>query len=103
MQIIHFNGKKVGFTEQGKGTPIILLHGFCEDSRMWDDFLTQFPRRRIIRIDLPGFGQTELQEEHTISAMTHCVKAVIDHLDIKKCIIIGHSMGGYVSLDFVKQ
>ena len=104
MQSITLNNKKIGFSVQGKSAiPIILLHGFCEDSRMWDDFLTLFPRRKIVRIDLPGFGQTALQNEHTIEAMADCVKAVIDHLRIEKCVMIGHSMGGYTCLEFARK
>ncbi|MFT4762852.1 MAG: pimeloyl-ACP methyl ester carboxylesterase, partial [Saprospiraceae bacterium] len=51
MPIITFQNKKIGFSVQGKGRPLVLLHGFCEDSRMWDDFLTLFTRRKIVRID----------------------------------------------------
>lgn len=103
MQSIQFQNKKIGFSVQGKGTPLVLLHGFCEDSRMWDDFLTLFLHRKIVRIDLPGFGQSELQENVSIEEMANCVKAVLDHLKIEKCVMIGHSMGGYVSLEFAKK
>jgi len=82
---------------------LVLLHGFCEDSRMWDDFLTLFPQRKIVRIDLPGFGQSDLQENPSIEEMANVVKAVFDHLKIEKCVLIGHSMGGYVSLEFAKK
>lgn len=103
MQTIEFQNKKIGFSVQGKGTPLVLLHGFCEDSRMWDDFLTLFSTQKIVRVDLPGFGQSELQDEHSISQMAACVKAVFDHLKIEECVLIGHSMGGYVSLEIAKQ
>ncbi|MFT4972857.1 MAG: pimeloyl-ACP methyl ester carboxylesterase [Saprospiraceae bacterium] len=98
-----FQNKKIGFSVQGKGRPLVLLHGFCEDSRMWDDFLTLFTRRKIVRIDLPGFGESEIQDEPSIEGMATSVKAVLDHLKIDKCVLIGHSMGGYVSLEFAKK
>jgi pimeloyl-ACP methyl ester carboxylesterase len=103
MPITTFQNKKIGFSVQGKGTPIVFLHGFCEDSRMWDDFLTLFPRRKIVRIDLPGFGKSESQNKPSISGMAAAVKAVFDHLNIEKCVLIGHSMGGYVGLEFAKN
>ena len=103
MQTIQFQNKKIGFSVQGKGSPLVLLHGFCEDSRMWDDFLTLFPRQKVVRIDLPGFGQSALQDDPSIEMMATCVKAVFDHLKIQKCVLIGHSMGGYVSLEFAKK
>lgn len=103
MPTITFQNKKIGFSVQGKGTPLVLLHGFCEDSRMWDDFLTLFNYRKIVRIDLPGFGESDLQDEPSIADMADTVKAVLDHLKIDKCVLIGHSMGGYVSLEFAKK
>lgn len=103
MPTITFQNKKIGFSIQGKGTPIVFLHGFCEDSRMWDDFLTTFSTQKIVRIDLPGFGQSETQAEPSIAKMADAVKAVFDHLKIETCVLIGHSMGGYVSLEFAKK
>lgn len=104
MQTIQFQNRKIAFSTQGKDTtPLVLLHGFCEDSRMWDDFLTLFSHQKIIRIDLPGFGQSELKQGQSIENMADCVKAVFDHLKIEKCVLIGHSMGGYVSLEFAKK
>jgi len=103
MSSIKFQNKKVGYQVQGKGTPLVFLHGFCEDSRMWDDFILKFNQFKVIRIDLPGFGASEIQEEHSIECMADCVKAVLDHLKIKKMVLIGHSMGGYVSLEFAKK
>lgn len=104
MQIIDFQGKKLAFTKQGKGkTPIVFIHGFCEDHRMWDEFIEPLNNRLIIRIDLPGFGQSAIQNEHSISNMAQSVNAVLTHLKIPKCIMVGHSMGGYVSLEFAKN
>lgn len=104
MQTIDFKGKKLAFYKEGKGkTPLVFIHGFCEDSRMWDEFIESFNGRYLIRIDLPGFGNSEVQDEHSISNMAQCVNAVLMHLKVNKCMMIGHSMGGYVSLEFAKN
>ena len=103
MQTINFQDKKIGFSTQGKGTPLVFLHGFCEDSRMWDDFIIPFSNYQVVRIDLPGFGKSELQEAHTIEIMAACVDAVVTHLKLRKIVLIGHSMGGYVSLAYAKK
>ena len=104
MQTIDFQGKRLAFHKEGKGkTPVVFIHGFCEDHRMWDEFIEPFNGRYIIRIDLPGFGNSEVPDEHSISHMSESVNAVLMHLKIKKCIFVGHSMGGYVSLEFAKK
>jgi pimeloyl-ACP methyl ester carboxylesterase len=104
MQTIEFQNKKLAFYKQGKGNyPIVLVHGFCEDSRMWDDFIGAFEGRYIIRVDLPGFGGSEVQDEHTITNMAECVNVVLTYLKVKKCVLVGHSMGGYVGLEFAKK
>ena len=70
---------------------------------MWDEYIEAFPNYRLLRIDLPGFGNSKWQEEHSIEDMAEAVKAVLDHSKIKKCILIGHSMGGYVGVAFAKN
>ncbi len=103
MKSIEFQGKIVAYHLEGRGTTLVFLHGFCEDSQMWDEFAMAFQNYRVLRIDLPGFGCSELQEEHSMEVMAEAVKAVLDHLKIKKCFLIGHSMGGYVGVAFAKK
>jgi len=105
MEQITFQGKKVAYyrTGEGEGTPVVLLHGFCEDSRLWDEWLAFLPARPYLCIDLPGFGQSELPDNLTIESMAESVDAVLQHLNIEKCVLTGHSMGGYVSLAFAEK
>ena len=91
------------FIQKGEGTPIVLLHGFCEDSSVWNDFLLGFSKEYIICIDLPGFGKSDSQKQCSISKMASITNAVLEDLKIKKCVLIGHSMGGYVTLEFAKS
>lgn len=105
MEQLTFQKKQIAFYRSGEGeeTPVVLLHGFCEDSRVWDEWLDFLPQRSYLRIDLPGFGNSELPENLTIESMAEAVNAVLEHLNIKKCILTGHSMGGYVSLAFAEK
>ncbi len=103
MQLIDFQNEKLAFYQQGEGSPIVFIHGFCEDSRMWDNFITNFRHHQIIRIDLPGFGFSTLNGSCSIAQMAASVNAVLEFLEISKCMLVGHSMGGYVSLEFAKQ
>ncbi len=105
MEQLTFQKKQIAFYRSGEGeeTPVVLLHGFCEDSRVWDEWLDFLPQRSYLRIDLPGFGNSELLENLSIESMAEAVNAVLEHLNIKKCILTGHSMGGYVSLAFAEK
>ncbi|MBI1226382.1 MAG: alpha/beta fold hydrolase [Bacteroidetes bacterium] len=110
MQQITFQGKQLAFfentPEQGRdveGLPVILIHGFLEDSRLWDEWLPLLPPRRYIRIDLPGSGNSELLENLSIDSMAEAVAAVVEHLGLERFVLMGHSMGGYVALAFAEK
>lgn len=92
------------YTDTGDGTTIVLLHGFCEDSSLWNyhvDFLSQ--SFRVVCIDLPGFGKNnELEQETSMESMAKEVKDTIEYIGIKKHILIGHSLGGYITLAYAE-
>lgn len=103
MRTIQFNQANIAYEIQGMGTPLVFIHGFGEDSRMWNEFIPYFHDHMVIRIDLPGFGQSDVLDGIGIEDMAGVIKTVLDALNIKKCILIGHSMGGYVTLAFAKK
>lgn len=80
--------------------PLVLLHGFCEDSSLWDDWLPADTDIPVICIDLPGFGQSDLAEKPGMEGYAAAVKSVLDAESIGKCVLVGHSMGGYTALVF---
>lgn len=99
MQFIQHQGCKVAYQQQGTGTPVVLLHGFCEDSTMWADFMPFLTKKYcVICVDLSGFGQSELLPETGIQAMGAAVLAVLKAIKSPPAVLIGHSMGGYVGL-----
>ncbi len=104
-QTINFKSEKIHFSDQGSGRAVVLLHGFLESLEMWDHFTKELSKDfRVITIDLPGHGKSNVfNGDLTMSVMAKWVKAVLDHLDLKKCVMAGHSMGGYVSLEFAYQ
>lgn len=85
-----------------KGKTVVWLHGFLEDSRMWTYLLDKIPLSyRHIFIDLPGFGKSQcIAYVHPMEEMADVVMSVLRELKIRKAALIGHSMGGYVSLAF---
>lgn len=98
-----YQNKKVAYHKAGKGEVLVLLHGFCEDSTMWADFVQVLKKKyTALTIDLSGFGHSDLLEETTITIMAKAVNRVLEELNIQKCCLIGHSMGGYVGLSFAE-
>ena len=104
MHYINFKGKKIAYRVHGKGQPLVLIHGLCEDSTIWDEFIKGLVGEfQIIRPDLSGFGESELLSEHSIDVMAESVKAVLDDMGISKCVMVGHSLGGYVSVTLAEK
>lgn len=104
MKTIHFKNTTISFTDQGKGTAIVLLHGFLENQKMWDAFVPELSKKyRIITIDLLGHGNSEsLGYVHSMEDNADVVYAVLSDLRIRKAAFVGHSMGGYVALAFAE-
>ncbi len=103
--ILTHKGINLFYTDDGVGSPIVLLHGFLENSNMWLPFIPSLSKKnRVICIDLLGHGKTGcLGYIHTMELMAEIVEAVLSHLKIKKATLIGHSMGGYVALAFAEK
>lgn len=103
--IAYLEGKNLHYKDEGSGRALVLIHGFPESIAIWEDFTRTLTRHfRVIRIDLPGHGQSEmLGEVHTMEMMAEAVKVILDHAAVKECVMIGHSMGGYVALAFAEK
>lgn len=104
MKTTIYKNTKITFTDQGKGTTIVLLHGFLENQTMWNAFVPEFAKKhRVITIDLLGHGQTEsLGYVHSMEDQADMVHSVLHDLKIRKAVLVGHSMGGYVALAFAE-
>ncbi|WP_074409821.1 MULTISPECIES: alpha/beta fold hydrolase [Aquimarina] len=98
--IITYKGIKINYNTSGKGTPVVFLHGFLENSTMWEETIDHISNTyHCISIDLLGHGLTECMGYiHTMEDMAQAVKVVLDSLNISKASFVGHSMGGYVAL-----
>lgn len=84
---------------------IVLLHGYLESLDVWDSFMPLLDRRfRVVAVDLPGHGISEVKGPlHTMEFLAEIVAGTLDELGIEKCTLIGHSMGGYASLEFLRK
>lgn len=95
----------LNYIQKGQGQPIVLIHGFCENLRIWDSFVDTLAKQaQVIAVDLPGFGgNPPLEEPITIEAMADRVYRTLHELGIASGVLIGHSLGGYVSLAFAEK
>jgi pimeloyl-ACP methyl ester carboxylesterase len=99
-----FKKGKISYTDSGKGRAVVLLHGFLGSKELWEQTRNALAKHfRVVCIDLPGHGQSDcFGYVHTMELMAKSVKAVMDHLKLKRYAIVGHSMGGYAALAFAE-
>jgi pimeloyl-ACP methyl ester carboxylesterase len=92
------------YSDTGAGLPVIFLHGFCETSDIWSDMQNKLSKKfRVITIDLPGFGVSPLLEyQFSLEDVATEIKKFLDSISLKKYVLIGHSLGGYIALAFTK-
>ncbi len=101
-----YNNSPVHYTVSGNGQPVVLLHGFAEDGNIWDDQIAFLQEHcQLIIPDLPGSGQSALlqKENVTIEDYAECIRALLVNEKADNCIMLGHSMGGYITLAFAEM
>ncbi|CAN5899495.1 alpha/beta hydrolase [soil metagenome] len=92
--------KKLPFHDSGTGSTVVFLHGYCESRQIWTSFSERLDRKfRVVTLDLPGFGHySKPVENYSLEAMADYVYEALTDLEVVKCVLIGHSLGGYVAL-----
>lgn len=125
-----YHSAEIYYRVTGKGKPVLLLHGFGEDSHIWDEQVAILQEHCLLIVpDLPGSGKSSLlslelgvrsleywEKQNTtpdfrlqtpdsisIDDYADCIHALLQHEGINSCILIGHSMGGYITLAFAEK
>ncbi|MFC1960308.1 alpha/beta fold hydrolase [Chloroflexota bacterium] len=94
------NGARLYYEITGSGSPLVLIHGFSLDTRMWDDQFDAFAQHyRVIRYDMRGFGKSDLPTDESYSHADD-LKALMDSLGVTKAHMLGFSMGGGTATEF---
>lgn len=101
---IDYQGIEVSYTIDGSGPALLFLHGYLESSEIWNGFIQRFTGSySVLCMDIPGHGNSEvLGDVHEMSEMARVAGAVLDAEDIERVVLFGHSMGGYVTMEFVR-
>lgn len=104
MEKININGIELAYTRRGKGTPLVLLHGYPFDHHTWDEVVPLLEDTfDLILPDLRGFGEsTTVNAPYTMDDFASDIAGLLDQLGIQKTALAGHSMGGYVALAFAR-
>ena len=91
---------KLFYTANGQGQILVLLHGFCETHEIWNKIAPLLARdMKVITPDLPGFGRSSLSSSHiTIDSVAEDVAVWLKGITAEKVFMMGHSLGGYITL-----
>jgi pimeloyl-ACP methyl ester carboxylesterase len=91
--------------DEGKGFPLVLIHGFLGSSRMWEpqiDFFKEY--FRVITPDLPGYGKSNnITSHNSIQSMANLLLDCLEEKKIDKFYLLGHSMGGMIVQEIAKK
>jgi len=96
---------KLHYESAGQGMPLVLIHAFPLSSSMWKTQVKSLERKaKVIVLDLPGFGQSACQAKPSIAVMAQEIAGLLDSIKVTEpAMIVGLSMGGYVTLEFFRQ
>jgi len=104
MEKVSVNGIQLAYDRRGRGTPLVLLHGFPLDHHLWDEVVPLLEDRfDIILPDLRGFGEsTTVDSPYSMDDYASDIAGLLNQLNIQKAAVVGHSMGGYIALAFAR-
>ena len=91
--------------DEGKGFPLVLVHGFLGSSKMWKPQIDFFKYHfRVITPDLPGFGRSNKAKSHnSIQSIANLLLDCLEEKKIDKFHLLGHSMGGMIVQEMAKK
>jgi pimeloyl-ACP methyl ester carboxylesterase len=101
---IKYNNHSILYRVIGRGKPVIFIHGFGEDGTIWErqvDYLKD--KFQFIIPDLPSSGKSEMTDDMSMEGLAEVIHTIIHEEDIDTCAVIGHSMGGYITLALVEK
>jgi pimeloyl-ACP methyl ester carboxylesterase len=100
---VDYEKSKLSYFVVGTGPAVVLIHGFGEDAMIWKEQLGALQSCKLIIPDLPGSGNSPMIDDMSIESLARCINIIIEEENEESAILIGHSMGGYITLSFIEQ
>ena len=102
---IKVNGINIDYRDEGSGLPVLFIHAFPLNQTMWDDQVADLRHFcRTITLDLRGFGNSDVPPgPYSMDQMASDVWGLMSTLELEEAVLVGLSMGGYVSLAFYRN
>jgi pimeloyl-ACP methyl ester carboxylesterase len=95
-------GQNLAYVDTGDGPPVVLVHGLMSSHATWNGQIDRLAAaHRVLAPDLPGHGESDKGlGDYSLSAHAAAIRDLIDHLDIERVTLVGHSLGGGVAMQF---
>ncbi len=105
-QLTEYEGCSLAYRDMGSGAVLMLVHGFGETGDVWDlQFEALSKDFRLLVPDLPGSGSSNLPKDREFGLEDHARRLlhILEREGVASCTMVGHSMGGYVTLAFAEM
>jgi pimeloyl-ACP methyl ester carboxylesterase len=105
-KFIEIDGMQVHYRDEGKGFPIVLIHGTASSLHTWNDWTTALIKNfRVIRMDLPAFGLTgpNKNADYSIASYTQFLHQFLSKIKVEKCYLVGNSLGGNIAWNYAAE
>src|SRR5687767_2069608 len=101
---VELGTRGIAYDDAGEGRPVVFVHGFPHHRKLWAPQMRALSgQSRVIALDLPGFGESDMPERFAIDAWADTLARFLDAIEVEQAVIAGLSMGGYITLAFWRQ
>lgn len=105
-KFVEIDGMQVHYRDEGKGFPIVLIHGTASSLHTWNDWTNDLSKNyRVIRMDLPAFGLTgpNSNADYTIPSYTQFLHQFLLKMNLEKFHLAGNSLGGNIAWNYAAE
>lgn len=105
-KFIEIDGMQVHYRDEGKGTPIVLIHGTASSLHTWDAWTKELKNNyRVIRMDLPAFGLTgpNKNADYSIKSYTGFLNSFLTKIEVDTFYLAGNSLGGNIAWNYTAE
>ncbi|MCH3880889.1 MULTISPECIES: alpha/beta fold hydrolase [Tenacibaculum] len=105
-KFVEIDGMEVHYRDEGKGMPIVLIHGTGASLHTWDYWTSKLKEKhRVVRMDLPAFGLTGANSngDYSIENYTNFLTKFLHKVELDSMYLVGNSLGGNIAWNFTAE